>query len=166
MIDKIGARLPGWKGRLLSRAGRLTLVNSVLSSIPVYYMTSFTLSKWAIKKIDRIRRNFLWKGASDARWRCCPVSWARACRDKSQGGLGIKDLACFNRALRLRWAWFQWTAPTQPWVGMKIQLSPAETELFRACTTISLGNGVRAVFWTDRWSMGKLRVKLHRIVTE
>ena len=25
LIDKIGAQLPGWKGRLLSKAGRLTL---------------------------------------------------------------------------------------------------------------------------------------------
>jgi hypothetical protein len=52
LFDKIGARLPGWKGRLLTRAGRLTLVNFVLTSIPVYYMTSFPLSKWAIKRID------------------------------------------------------------------------------------------------------------------
>ena len=57
LIDKIGARLPGWKGRLLTRAGRLTLINSVLTSIPVYHMTIFPLSKWAIKRIDRLRRN-------------------------------------------------------------------------------------------------------------
>jgi hypothetical protein len=29
-------------------------------------MTAFTLSKWAIKRIDRIRRNFLWKGSEEA----------------------------------------------------------------------------------------------------
>jgi len=59
LIDKIGARLPGWKGRLLTKAGRLTLVNVVLSSIPTYHLTIFPLSKWAIKRIDKLRRSFL-----------------------------------------------------------------------------------------------------------
>lgn len=52
LIDKIGAMLPDWKGRLLNKAGRLTLATSGLSSIPTYYMTMFPLSKWAIEHID------------------------------------------------------------------------------------------------------------------
>jgi hypothetical protein len=36
LVDKIRAWLPNQKGRLLNRAGRLVLVNSVLTSIPVY----------------------------------------------------------------------------------------------------------------------------------
>jgi hypothetical protein len=38
------------------------LINAVLSSISVYYMTSFTLSKWVVRRIDRIHINFLWVG--------------------------------------------------------------------------------------------------------
>jgi hypothetical protein len=37
LIDKIGARLPGWKGRFLSTAGRETSVKTILSSQPVYH---------------------------------------------------------------------------------------------------------------------------------
>lgn len=37
LVEKIEKRLDGWQGKLLSRAGRLVLVNSVLSSILVYY---------------------------------------------------------------------------------------------------------------------------------
>jgi hypothetical protein len=59
LIDKVAGKLPRWKGRLLNKAGRLTLVNSVLSSILTYHMTVFPLSKWVVKRIDRIRRNFL-----------------------------------------------------------------------------------------------------------
>jgi peptidoglycan/LPS O-acetylase OafA/YrhL len=51
--------LPGWKGKLLTKSGHLMLVQSVLSAIPSYHMTEFPLSKWAIKRIHRIRRNFL-----------------------------------------------------------------------------------------------------------
>jgi len=155
LIDKIGGRLPGWKGRLLNRAGRLTLVNSVLSSIPVYHMTSFPLSKWAIKRIDRIRRNFLWKGADDARKGTCLVNWRRVNRAKSLGGLGVKDLTCFNRALRLRWEWLHWAEPSRPWTGMSISMAAEEEELFKACTVISIGNGVRTNFWKDRWLKGQ-----------
>ena len=59
LIDRIGQRLPKWKGRWLNRAGRLTLVTSVLSSMPTYHLTVFPLAAWAKKKIDKIRRSFL-----------------------------------------------------------------------------------------------------------
>jgi hypothetical protein len=41
LLDKISARLLGWKGRFLSSAGRETLVKTVLSSQPIYHMTVF-----------------------------------------------------------------------------------------------------------------------------
>ena len=50
LIDKVGAKLTAWKGKFLNKAGRLRLLNSVLSSMPTYYLTVFKLQKWAIKK--------------------------------------------------------------------------------------------------------------------
>jgi hypothetical protein len=40
LIDKIGARLPGWKGRFLSTAERETLVKTVLSSQLICHLTA------------------------------------------------------------------------------------------------------------------------------
>jgi len=34
LIERIGQRLPSWKGKWLNRAGRLTLITSVLSAMP------------------------------------------------------------------------------------------------------------------------------------
>jgi hypothetical protein len=62
LLDKIGARIPGWKGRFLTMAGRETLVKTVLSAQPIYHMTVFLELKWLIRRIDRIRRSFLWRG--------------------------------------------------------------------------------------------------------
>jgi hypothetical protein len=63
LVDKIAGYLASWKGKLVSRARRLALVNAVLSNMPVYYyMTSNSLSKWAVNKINKIRRKFLYKG--------------------------------------------------------------------------------------------------------
>jgi hypothetical protein len=42
LIDKINKRLAGWKGRLLSKAGRETLVKAVLSAHPIYHLTVFS----------------------------------------------------------------------------------------------------------------------------
>jgi hypothetical protein len=41
LIERIGQRLPGWKGKMLNRAGRQTLVTTVLSSMPTYHLTVF-----------------------------------------------------------------------------------------------------------------------------
>jgi hypothetical protein len=107
LIDKVARKLPKWKGKLLNKSGRLTLVNSVLSSTVIYYMTAFPLSKWAIRKIDKIRRHFLWQGSDETRRGHCLVNWKRVQRPKKLGGLGILDLSRFNTALRLRWKWYQ-----------------------------------------------------------
>ena len=51
----------------LSRGSRLILMNSVMSSMPLYFMSFYHLTKWVISAIDRIRRAFFWKGTSVGR---------------------------------------------------------------------------------------------------
>jgi hypothetical protein len=46
----------------MTKVTRAQLVNSVLTSIVTYHVTVFALPKCLIKKIDKLRRNFLWKG--------------------------------------------------------------------------------------------------------
>lgn len=147
--------MPGWKGRLLNKAGRLTLVTSVLSGIPTYHMIVFPLSKWAIKRIDRLRRNFLWHGKENAKGGHYQVNWTRVCRPKRLGGLGIPDLNNFSRALRLRWLWLRWTDPGRPWTAFDIKATTIEKELFKACTSVTVGDGNRTRFWKDSWLDGQ-----------
>jgi len=87
LFDKIAARLPAWKGKLLNRAGWLTLVKSVLAAVPIYFLTVFPLKKWALKKIDRLRRAFLWRGTEEARGDYCLVNWKKVMLPKEMGGL-------------------------------------------------------------------------------
>lgn len=48
LIDKIGTRLPGWKGKFLSTSGRETLVKTMLSAVPIYHLTVFKrISGWS-----------------------------------------------------------------------------------------------------------------------
>lgn len=105
MLEKIEKRLEGWQSRLISRGGHLQLVNMVLSSIPIYFMTSFALPKWVLNRIDRMRRNFLWGKAEGQGVGIPPLNWPTVCLPKRYGGLGVTDLELRNISLLLRWWW-------------------------------------------------------------
>jgi hypothetical protein len=155
LIEKIGQRLQGWKGKLLNRAGRLTLVTSVLSSKLVYHLTIFPLAIWARKQIDKIRRSFLWKGEENANGGYCLVNWPTVNRPKDLGGLGVLDLDKFGRALRLRWLWREWSTDNKPWSGLEVSCPKMDCLLFNASTTVTIGNGKKARFWHHAWLDGE-----------
>ena len=45
LIQKISKKLQGWKAKLLSQVGQLTLCKSVMQSIPIYQLTRTKLLK-------------------------------------------------------------------------------------------------------------------------
>lgn len=58
LVDRIAGKLSPWRGKQMTKVARLVLTNSVLTAIATYFLTILTLSSWAIKKIDKIRRIF------------------------------------------------------------------------------------------------------------
>jgi hypothetical protein len=105
VINKIEKKVRGWMSKLLSLGGRLVLINSVLSQIPISFLPYFWAPVWFIKRVDKIRRAFLWRGKKDIVGGLCLVSWKQVCKQKKQGGLGIRDLRDFNIALLSKWWW-------------------------------------------------------------
>jgi hypothetical protein len=61
LISRIERKLSD-SSQFLSYAGRLQLINSVLSSLPTYYMCSLKLPVTVIEAIDKFRKNYLWRG--------------------------------------------------------------------------------------------------------
>ena len=49
--DRIEKRLSGWKGNLLSIGGRLVLINSILSSLPMFMLSFFEVPKGVHRKL-------------------------------------------------------------------------------------------------------------------
>lgn len=60
LIAKIQKKLAVWKGNFLSIGGRLIMLNAVVSALPLYYLSIYRIPKWALNKIDQIRRGILW----------------------------------------------------------------------------------------------------------
>ncbi|GLT46247.1 hypothetical protein SLA2020_200180 [Shorea laevis] len=59
ILEKVRAKLEGWKARYFSLAGRITLINSVMASIPLFYMQSIMLPSSILSELDKISRDFL-----------------------------------------------------------------------------------------------------------
>ncbi|XP_015950345.1 uncharacterized protein LOC107475226 [Arachis duranensis] len=51
VINKIEERLSGWKGKLLSKAGKLVLIKAVINNLPMYYLSIFRMSVTVAKKL-------------------------------------------------------------------------------------------------------------------
>lgn len=60
IVDKVIKTIACWKGRLLSYAGRLTLLKACLANIPIYLLSIIKFSKWAIELINSQMEHFLW----------------------------------------------------------------------------------------------------------
>ncbi|PNX93586.1 ribonuclease H, partial [Trifolium pratense] len=102
-IDKIQHRLASWKNKLLNKAGRLALVQSVLTSIPTYYMQLNWLPSSICDYMDRISRKFLWRGTNDRGIHL--VGWEKIAQPKKNGGLGIRSARESNTAMLGKLVW-------------------------------------------------------------
>lgn len=101
LLHQIKARFSSWSTKMLSFAGRLVLIKTVISGITNFWCSSFVLPKACINKINSMCSTFLWRGnlegANSAR-----VAWATVTTPKEEGGLGVKDLQVWNKACCLR----------------------------------------------------------------
>ena len=65
--DKANKRLATWKCDMLSSGGKATLINSCLSSIPMYTMGVYQLYEGNYQALDKIRSRFFWQGTNKKR---------------------------------------------------------------------------------------------------
>ena len=82
----------------------MVLLNSVLTSIPVYWMSLAPLPAAVLRKLRRLMFSFLW-GSSDIKKKFHLVNWNDLSWPKKCGGWGIKNLYWFNLSLRLKNIW-------------------------------------------------------------
>ena len=59
--ERFQKRLNCWRSKMLSVGGRLVLLNSVLSSLPMVMLSFFEIPKGVLKKLDYFRSSFFWQ---------------------------------------------------------------------------------------------------------
>lgn len=59
--DRFEKRLSCWKGKLMSYGGRLVLINSVLTSLPMFLLSFFEVPVGVRKRLDFQRSRFFWQ---------------------------------------------------------------------------------------------------------
>jgi hypothetical protein len=99
VIEKLELWLASWKQLYLSKGGRVTLIN-----LPTYYFSLSPIPVSVAKHIEKIQSNFLWGGFGEE-FKYHLVKWLKVCTLIKEGGLGIRNLLVFNRALLGKWLW-------------------------------------------------------------
>jgi hypothetical protein len=91
MEIRFASKLGCWKGKMLSYGDRLVLVNSVLTSLPMFMLSFLEIPKGVRKRLDYYRSRFFWQEEEDKK-KYRLSRWNIVCRPKDQGGLGIEVL--------------------------------------------------------------------------
>ncbi|RVW76644.1 putative ribonuclease H protein [Vitis vinifera] len=125
-------------------------------------------------RLEKIQRDFLWGGGALEN-KPHLVGWKVICADKKEGGLGIRSLATFNKALLRKWLW-RFTNENEPlWkqiIFSKYNLQEGGWcskgvrdcygvgvwkairkgwEKFCSHSRFIIGDGTRVKFWKDLW---------------
>nr|KAJ0222698.1 hypothetical protein LSAT_V11C200080000 [Lactuca sativa] len=86
IIEKVQSKLSAWKAKHVSLGGRLTLVKSVIGSLPLFFFSLFMAPKFVIEHLEKIHRQGVFG-------------------PKDQGGFRVGSLESLNWALLYKWLW-------------------------------------------------------------
>ena len=164
-------------------AGIITLINAVLTALLLFYMSFFRAPLAVINKLTTIQRNFLWGGNQEGK-KIAWVAWSQVCAASERGGLGVKDIKAFNKALIIKWKWlmFQnqlWNriltskyrgwrgleeGPTRQyfsywWPDLRSTINHSSMVDVSKQFIWKLGRGDQILFWEDSWVEGGIILK-------
>ena len=98
LFKKAQSIVDTWKMRSLSLVGSTIAFNSLIASLFVYRLSCLgTISKLRVKQFNRLAREFVWRGKKPK------IALKLLQGPKSEGGLGLCNLAQKDQALKIQW---------------------------------------------------------------
>jgi hypothetical protein len=113
-ITKIKGKIVAWGGQWLTHGGKLILIKSVLSSLPIYQASYLMAPKSISGQINKIMRDFLWHGGKGNQNKFHLVKWETTKRTLREGGLQIRDPDLANTTLGCKILWKLHSDPNHP----------------------------------------------------
>jgi len=89
IIDKMKRKVQQWGSTWLNPIGRLFLLKTGLSSLPLYQFTLLQAPATFHHKMEVILHHFLWKWGKNEKKKFNLVSWKNVIQTQDHGGLGI-----------------------------------------------------------------------------
>ena len=118
LVDRIERKLSA-NFMMMAYSGRVTLINSLLTSIAMFTMCSIKVPPKILLHIDKISRNYLWNKKTDDGEKCNSlIAWKEVCKPKNKGGLGVLDLKVQNEALLMKSLHKFYAKHDTPWVHL------------------------------------------------
>lgn len=104
IIGACTKQVAGLESSLSSRAGRLTLAQTVLGSIPIFQMQFERLPNWVHRELHKAVRSCVWAKHGGGRGMHL-TRWETLTTPKSLGGANLKVAETMNWALLAKQAW-------------------------------------------------------------
>lgn len=178
LMTRITVSFQSWSAKMLSFAGRLQLLKTVIFGTVTFWTSAFVLPKGCIKSIEALCSRFLWSGNIENRG-IAKVAWTTVCLPKEEGGLGLRSFLIWNQVMCLKFIWLLLTKAPSLWVEWHqtthlaghsfwtITENPADSWAWRKLLQLrplalqfcksQLGNGRSTSFWYDVWTpLGQL----------
>jgi hypothetical protein len=96
--SRFASKLGCWRSKILSYGDRLVLINSVLTSLPMFMLYFLEIPVGIRKQLSFYRSSFFWQ-SDENRNKYRLSKWSMLCRPKDQGVLGIEVPEIKNRCL-------------------------------------------------------------------
>lgn len=100
IADRPEKCLSSWQSKNLSYGVRLVLINSMLSSLPIFMMSLLEIPKGVRKRLDFYQPHFFWQLDKHKR-KYRLARWGILCTQKDQSDLSIQDLETKNTCFRV-----------------------------------------------------------------